>query len=207
MYEKLGQWLSHRNPPNEPIPAADYFASLPRLTTDRLLLRPLTMRDAADMFAYSRDPEVARHVLWDAHKSMADTRGCLRYIISQYHSGAPSSWGIVLRETNRVVGTIGFMSYSDADSVVELGYSLARSCWNGGLMTEALAAVLRECFTVLRIHRVEAMHECDNPASGHVMEKCGMRHEGTLRGKVFNKGNFHDVELWAMLREDWDSRH
>lgn len=38
MYEKLGQWLSHRNPPNEPIPAADYFASLPRLTTDRLLL-------------------------------------------------------------------------------------------------------------------------------------------------------------------------
>ena len=56
MYEKLGQWLSHRNPPNEPIPAADYFASLPRLTTDRLLLRPLTMRDAADMFAYSRDP-------------------------------------------------------------------------------------------------------------------------------------------------------
>lgn len=86
MYEKLGQWLSHRNPPNEPIPAADYFASLPRLTTDRLLLRPLTMRDAADMFAYSRDPEVARHVLWDAHKSMADTRSCLRYIISQYHS-------------------------------------------------------------------------------------------------------------------------
>lgn len=170
MYEKLGQWLSHRNPPNEPIPAADYFASLPRLTTDRLLLRPLTMRDAADMFAYSRDPEVARHVLWDAHKSMADTRGCLRYIISQYHSGAPSSWGIVLRETNRVVGTIGFMSYSDADSVVELGYSLARSCWNGGLMTEALAAVLRECFTVLRLHRVEAMHECDNPASGRVME-------------------------------------
>ena len=74
-------------------------------------------------------------------------------------------------------------------------------------MTEALAAVLRECFTALRIHRVEAMHECDNPASGRVMEKCGMRHEGTLRGKVFNKGNFHDVELWAMLREDWDARH
>lgn len=74
-------------------------------------------------------------------------------------------------------------------------------------MTEALAAVLRECFTVLRLHRVEAMHECDNPASGRVMEKCGMHHEGTLRGKVFNKGNFHDVELWAMLREDWDARH
>ena len=37
---------------------------------------------------------------------------CIR---DRYHSGAPSSWGIVLRETNRVVGTIGFMSYNDAD--------------------------------------------------------------------------------------------
>ena len=54
---------------------------------------------------------------------------------------------------------------------------------------------------------ITATHDRNNPASGRVMEKCGMRHEGTLRGKVFNKGNFHDVELWAMLREDWDARH
>lgn len=207
MHEKLNRLLSHRAAtPDAPIPAAEYFSALPHLTTERLLLRPLTMRDAADMYAYSRDPAVAQHVLWDAHKSLADTRGYLRYIISQYRSGSPSSWGIVLRETNRLVGTIGFMSYNDMDSVVELGYSLSRACWNRGIMTEALTAVLHECFTVLRVHRVEAMHECDNPASGRVMAKCGMRCEGTLRGKVFNKGKFRDVSLWAILREDYTAQ-
>lgn len=205
--DKLNRLLSHHMSAQEVLLAPEeYFAALPTLTTERLLLRPLTMRDAADMYAYARDPAVARHVLWDAHKSIADTRGYLRYIISQYRSGAPSSWGIVLRETNRLVGTIGFMSYSPMDSVVEVGYSLARACWNRGLMTEALGAVLHECFDVLHIHRVEAMHECDNPASGRVMAKCGMRCEGTLRGKVLNKGKFRDVALWAMLREDWAAR-
>ncbi len=70
-------------------------------------------------------------------------------------------------------------------------------------MTEALQAVLAECFGTLRLHRVEAMHESDNPSSGRVMEKCGMTHEGHLRGKVFNKGAFRDVEIWGIVREDY----
>lgn len=205
MHNKLQSLLSLHAAPtsNQPVKPADYFSALPRVETDRLLLRPLSMRDAADMFDYSRDPEVARHVLWDAHRSMNDTKGYLRYIIGQYHSASPSSWGIVWKENNRLIGTIGFMSYSEPDNEVELGYSLARAYWNRGIMTEALRAVLRECFVVLRIHRVEAMHESINPSSGRVMEKCGMRHEGCLRGKVFNKGRFRDVELWAILREDY----
>lgn len=205
MPNKLQSLFSlHSSTPSErPVKPADYFSSLPRLETQRLILRPLSMRDAADMFDYSRDPEVARHVLWDAHHSMNDTKGYLRYIIGQYHSASPSSWGIVWKENNRVIGTIGFMAYSEPDSAVELGYSLSRAYWNRGIMTEALGTVLWECFHTLRIHRVEAMHESSNPSSGRVMEKCGMRHEGCLRGKVFNKGRYRDVELWAILREDY----
>lgn len=205
MPNKLQSLFSLHSPTSSerPVKPADYFSSLPRLETQRLLLRPLSMRDAADMFDYSRDPEVARHVLWDAHHSMNDTKGYLRYIIGQYHSASPSSWGIVWKENNRVIGTIGFMAYSEPDSVVELGYSLSRAYWNRGIMTEALRTVLWECFHTLRIHRVEAMHESSNPSSGRVMEKCGMRHEGCLRGKVFNKGRYRDVELWAILREDY----
>ena len=71
-------------------------------------------------------------------------------------------------------------------------------------MTEALQAVLCLSFDALRVHRVEAQHETTNPASGRVMVKCGMRHEGTLRGRIYNKGRFVDVELYAILREDWD---
>ena len=116
----------------------------------------------------------------------------------------PSSYGIVLKATGRVVGTIGFMWYSEENHSVEVGYSLARGLWNQGLMTEALKAVMRLSFEELQVHRVEAQHETSNPASGRVMLKCGMRHEGTLRGRIYNKGRFVDVELYAILREDWE---
>ena len=183
------------------------FSRLPRLETPRLLLRPMVMHDAQDVYDYSRDPEVARYVLWSAHRSVSESRAYLRYILKQYRDGQPSSWGIVLKSTGRVVGTIGYMAYSEENSTVEIGYSLARALWNQGLMTEALHAVLAFSFERMRIHRVEAQHDAANPASGMVMSKCGMTHEGRLRGRVYNKGRFVDVELYAMVREDWAERH
>lgn len=198
-------WLLR--PASLPDTPEDYFARLPVIDTPRLILRRMTLRDAADVYAYSRDPEVARHVLWDAHRSIAESRAFLRFMLRQYRWGEPSSWGIVLRETGRLVGTIGYMSYTPENSAVELGYSLSRECWGQGLMTEALQAVLQETFTVLKVHRVEAQHFSGNPASGRVMEKCGMSHEGHMRQKVYNKGQFRDVELWAILRKDWLRAH
>mgnify|MGYP000931459739 CR=1 FL=1 len=173
------------------------------IRTERLLLRKLTMRDAADIYAYSCDPEVARHVLWDAHASLAESKGYLRYMLRKYRLGEPSSWGIEHLESGRIIGTIGYMWYQRENSAVEVGYSLSRRYWNQGLMTEALAAVLDHSFHTLRLHRVEAQHETANPASGAVMIKSGMTKEGVLRGRLYNKGRFVDVALYAILREDY----
>lgn len=201
----LLSWLT--TPALPPDTPQEYFTRLPEITTPRLLLRRMSLRDAKDLYAYSQDPEVARHVLWSAHRSIWDTKAYIRYVLQQYRLGEPSSWCIVDRETLRAVGTIGFMSFSAENSTVEVGYSLARSHWNRGLMTEALEAVLREVFTVLKLHRVEAQHFTANPSSGRVMEKCGMTHEGHLRQRIFNKGEFLDVEMWGMLRQDWLRLH
>ena len=179
------------------------FDEMPALETPRLTLRKLEMRDAQDIFDYGRDPQVARHVLWDAYTSVSETRGYVRYMIRKYRAGEPSSWGIVEKETGRVVGTIGYMWYQKDNNACEVGYSLARRCWNRGYMTEALAAVLQYSFETLSVHRVEAQHEVDNGASGAVMRKCGMRKEGTLRGRLLNKGKYVDVDLYAILREDY----
>lgn len=202
--ERLLHGLVAKEPPDYRTPA-DVFARLPLLDTPRLTLRPMTMRDAADIYAYSRDKEVARHVLWDAHRSLADSKEYLRFILRQYREGRPSSYGMVLKETGRLVGTIGFMWLSEENSTVEIGYSLARSQWNRGLTTEALSALIGMAFTYLNIHRIEAQHDLANPASGRVMLKCGMRQEGILRGRVYNKGKFVDVALCAILREDWEA--
>ena len=199
------RWLTM--PAAEPDTPQDFFSRLPVIETERLILRKLTMRDASDMFRYCQDKEVARHVLWEAHTSILETRAYIRYNLYQYRSGEPASWGIVLRETNRVVGTIGYMSYNADNSTVEIGYSLAREQWGKGLMTEALLAVIGETFRTLKVHRIEAMHFTDNPASGRVMEKCGLIHEGHMRERICCKGVFRDVEMWGILRKDWEKHH
>ena len=178
------------------------FSDLPVLLTRRLRLRPLTMRDERDMYRYASDPEVARHVLWEAHESPRQTRTALRSALRQYRSGSPGSFAIERKSDRRMIGTIGFMWINCEHRSGEVGYSLARDCWNQGYATEALSAVLRFGFDTLKLYRIEAMHEVDNPASGRVMEKCGMTCEGTLRGRVFNKGRYSDVRLYAILRDD-----
>jgi len=179
------------------------FTRLPELNTNRLILRTMRMSDARDIYEYSCDPQVARHVLWEAHQNIHQTRAYIRYVLRQYRAGTPSSFCIELKETGKVIGTIGYMWVSNENRSAEVGYSLSRSHWNQGYMTEALNEVLRFGFETLNLNRIEAQHECDNPASGRVMEHVGMRREGTLKERLYNKSRFVDVELYAILRKEW----
>ncbi len=184
----------------------DSYTYMPDLMTPRLRLRKLTMRDAEDIYRYSRDTEVARHVLWEAHRSIGESRGYLRYMLRKYRAHEPASWGIEYTQTGAVIGTIGFMWIQQDNSAAEIGYSLSREYWNRGLMTEALRAVIEYGFGSLNLNRLEAQHETTNPASGAVMRKCGMQKEGTLRQRLYNKGRYVDVDLYAILRRDYRER-
>jgi len=185
-------------------PNAYGLFSMPTLETDRLILRRMTMRDAADVFLYSKDEEVARHVLWSAQKDISEAREYLRYMARRYRNDEPSSWGIIEKKTGRLVGTIGYMTYSEENNSVEVGYSLAHWLWNGGYMTEALSRVIEHTFDAMEINRIEAQHEITNPSSGRVMEKCGMLKEGVLRQRLYNKGRYVDVALYAIVKSDYD---
>ena len=157
-------------------PGGERYLSLfqhpPAMETARLRLRKMRRSDAEDIYAWASDPEVARYVLWDAHGSLRDTREYLRYIRWLYRHRLPASWGIELKETGRMIGTI------------------------------ALAELLNRLFAEPGVNRVEAMCDVRNPASARVMEKCGMRREGILRQRVYNKGEAVDVLLYAAVRSD-----
>ena len=178
---------------------------MPPLTTPDLHLRRLTMGDAADMFEYSEDPDVARFVLWYPHRTISDTRSFLRYTLKAYRAGEPASYGIALNENDRVIGTIGFSNISYEHRCAEIGYSLSKAYWNHGYMTQALNAMLHYGFERQGYYRIEAVHDIRNEASGRVMEKCGMRLEGTMRGKLYSKGEHITVRLYAVTLPDFKS--
>ena len=176
---------------------------MPDLETERLRLRKLTMRDAQDIYTYSQDPQVARYVLWDTMRSLAEAKNYIRYMLRKYRLGEPASWGIEWKATGQVIGTIGWMWIQRDNASAEAGYSLNRHFWNQGIMTEALGALIDYGFRGMNLNRIEAQHETLNPASGAVMRKCGMVKEGTLRQRMLNKGRFVDVDLYAILRRDY----
>ncbi|MBR6766603.1 MAG: GNAT family N-acetyltransferase [Clostridia bacterium] len=181
----------------------DLYTYMPDLDTARLRLRKLTMQDAHDIYHYSKDYEVARHVLWDAHRSIGESRAYLRFMLRKYRMREPASWGIEYLATGEIIGTIGFMWIQTDNASAEVGYSLSRDYWNRGIMTEALKAVIEYGFSALNLNRIEAQHETTNPASGSVMRKCHMQKEGTLRSRLMNKGRYVDVDLYAILRKDY----
>ena len=181
-----------------------FFCRLPVLETRDLLLRKPERKDAKDIFLYASDEEVARYVLWEPHRNMGDTRRFVSYLRTRIHSGYPSSWVVLLRNTGTVIGTIGFVTYSPEHGFAELGYSFSREYWNRGYATQALQAVIDIVFRSLPLNRLEAQYDIRNPASGRVMQKCGLRQEGLLRGRIKNKGEYVDTILCSILRSDWE---
>lgn len=181
----------------------EIFSNLPVLETERLKLRKLSLRDATDVFEYASSPEVSEHVSWDYHRNISDSIRFLRTIVQQYESGIPSPWGIALKAERKLIGTIGFHTYSAENFYGEVGYALSDKYWNKGFMTEALSEVLRFGFEVLKLNRIEAACKPMNIRSEKVMIKCGLKFEGILRQRLFAKNTFHDLKIFSILRDDY----
>lgn len=180
----------------------EIFSDLPELETPRLLLRKLRAEDAADMFEYASDPEVAKDVTWEAHRSIEDSGNFIASVLEKYAKKAASEWGVVLKETGRLVGTCGFVWWRPEHAKAEFGYALSRKYWGRGLMTEAAAAVIAFGFDKMKLHRLEARCIITNTGSEKVMLKNGMKYEGLLRDVVYEKGGFRSLKLYSLLAEE-----
>lgn len=172
----------------------------PRLETERLLLRALTPDDAVAVFAYAADPEVARYMVWEAHRSMKDAEAFLDLTMARYESGGAPDWAIVYKGDGRLVGTAGFVGWEREHARAEAGYVLNRVYWGRGLAAEALRAMISFGFARMSLNRIEARCLAENTASARVMEKAGMAYEGTLRQREFLKGAYRDMKLYAILK-------
>ena len=181
------------------------FSNIPRLETDRLLLRALCLSDAEDMYDYAHRADVTKHLTWDPHPNIAYTREYLAYISAHYRAGDFFDWALVDRESERMIGTCGFTRFHyEADSA-EIGYVIHPAYWGRGIATEAVEAVIRFGFQRLELNRIEARFMEGNTASRRVMEKNGMIFEGILRQSMYIKGDYRNVGVCSLLRREYYS--
>ncbi len=144
------------------------------LRTQRLLLRRFTPEDAAAVYEnWAGDSRVTRFLSWPTHRNIGETKTVLALWEASYLRDDFYIWGIVFE--GRLSGSIGVTAIDEKNHSCEVGYCLAFDCWNRGIMSEALNCVLRYLLEEVGFRRVEARHHVDNPASGRVMKKCGMK--------------------------------
>jgi RimJ/RimL family protein N-acetyltransferase len=120
---------------------------------------------------------------------------------AKFERGEGLSLAITFRSSGDLVGAVG-LEISKEHARAELGYWIGKEFWGRGLATEAARAIINYGFESLGLNRIHAQHQTRNPASGRVMAKLGMRHEGTLRRHIQKWGTFEDVEVCGILRSD-----
>ena len=181
-------------------------AGTQRIETRRLILRRFRTEDAEDMYSgWASDPEVTRYLTWSVHPDVHATESLLGQWVSRYEDGGYFNWVMEYKETGRAVGNISVVRLNESIEAADIGYCLSRAYWGQGLMPEALEAVTAYLFDVVGLNRIAACHDVNNPRSGRVMDKAGMRQEGILRAAGKNNLGICD-EVWhSVIRSDRDS--
>jgi len=179
----------------------------PTLKTERLVLRPFELSDAPRVQLLAGDRDVAAMTLLIPHPyEDGIAEAWIGSHQEHFENGQEIVFAITRKASAELIGAIGLVPNPHHD-LAGLGYWLGKPYWNEGYCTEAARAVLHYAFTELRLNRVQAHHFSHNPASGRVMQKVGMRHEGTLRQHVKKWGEFYDNETYGILRAEFaDSR-
>jgi RimJ/RimL family protein N-acetyltransferase len=172
-----------------------------RLETERLVLREFVADDVAAVHEYASDPEVSRFMTWGPNTFEA-TREFVATVIARPADGDEFGFAITLRDSGRLIGSVGIGIWSNEHRRGELGYVLHRAYWSQGFATEATRRIVRYGFDEMDLHRIEATCHPDNRGSVRVLEKAGFQFEGRLRGHMQARGQWRDSLLYAAIRAD-----
>ena len=144
----------------------------PRLETDRLILRKFTEDDLEALYYMHSDEEVNRFLPWFPLRNMEDARAFYEErFMSRYREDRAYNYAVCLKENDYPVGYVNL----SMDDSYDFGYGLRREFWHRGIITEAGKAVIEQ----LRrdgIPYITATHDVNNPRSGSVMKRLGMKY-------------------------------
>lgn len=173
------------------------------LESEILRMRPLQIRDIADIQRLAAAEEIARNT-YVPHPYPPDAaQEFVQNAREQWRQEEAFVFAIIEAASERFVGCMGIHP-QPAHQRAEVGYWIGVPYWGRGLATAALRLIIQFGFEELKLNRIAAGHFPQNPASGRVMQKANMRYEGRLRGALYHHDEFKDEVRYAILRADYD---
>ena len=187
------------------IPPMEHKGTMP-LTTERLTLRRFTEYDIKPVYRnWASKERVTEYLRWKAHADVLETEEVVKSWISQYEKPDFYNWAIVPKKVGEPIGVISVTNMDENLNKVRIGYCIGDEWWNQDYTSEALRRVIRFFFEEVKVNRLEALHDPENPASGAVLKKSGMQFEGLLKQAEWNNRGIIDACIYGLTPGDWEN--
>lgn len=173
--------------------------------TSRLILRDITLNDAALVEKYAGDEQVAKTTLnIPSPYPKGSAKDFITKSLEAQKTGKFKIAAIILKDTKELIGLIN-ININTGFNRGELGYWIGRPYWRKGYGTEAAKRMLEIGFNEWELNRIYAQAFRTNPGSYRIMEKIGLKHEGVLKEHVKRFNQFHDVTVYGITKKGFQS--
>ncbi|MDV2685646.1 GNAT family protein [Alkalihalophilus lindianensis] len=173
----------------------------PVLETERLTLREIKEEDAPTIFDCFSIDEVIRFYGQEPLRDIAQAKQLVEFFATNYKEKRGIRWGIELKGTHSLIGTVGFNGWIPKHKRAEIGYEIHPKYWRKGYTTEAVLKVLSYGFEVMELTRIGAVVFLENGASNKLLTKVGFQKEGILRDYMYQNDKAHDTYVYSLLRK------
>ena len=176
-----------------------------QLETKRLILRPITSDDSTRIEELAGDYDVAKSTLNIPHPyPKGSAIQFIESILTAEKSNKIVMFAIIDKELQLLIGLIN-LNLSLPLKRGELAYWIGKPYWGKGYGTEAAKVLLEYGFNNLELNKIFAASFTSNPGSWRIMEKIGLKYEGTLKQHVARDGQFYDLTYYGLLKEEYET--
>ncbi|MEH7403868.1 GNAT family N-acetyltransferase [Gottfriedia acidiceleris] len=173
----------------------------PILETERIVLRELVVDDALVILNCFSNDEVLRYYGQRPLKSIEQVKQIIISFSKSFEEKSGIKWGIELKETGTIIGTIGFQDWSHEHKRANISYALFPDNWGRGYASEAIEKVISWGFQELGLERIGAIVFIENEASNNLLIKTGFQKEGILKHYMYQNGVAHDTNVFSLLKK------
>jgi [ribosomal protein S5]-alanine N-acetyltransferase len=167
------------------------------IETNRLVIRKFEAEDWQAVYEYTSNADVMTYI-----PEGVFTEGDAKKFVEENSGDKAEKFAVVLKVENILIGHIAFYNVFGGHTY-EIGWVFNPKFYNKGYASEAAYAALNYGFKELKLHRIIATCQPENPPSYRVMEKIGMRREGHFKKCIPNGNEWWDEYYYAILDEEF----
>ncbi len=182
----------------------------PIFTTNRLRLDKLSKEDTDSIFELFSNKSVVEYYDLEAFTEQSQASNLIELFNDRFDNNLGIRWAIRLKETNQLIGTCGFNTWSPKMQNAVIGYDLLPMFWGNGYTTEAVHRIIKSAFLgeleCGKLNRIQGDTVPGNLASELLLLKVGFKEEGIRRQSGYWKNQFHDLKCFGLIKSEYNGK-